>query len=302
MPSADIVFEPLSLGALALHTRRSQPIPMIIAHSTPDAAAVAEHYDELDPFYRELWGEHVHHGLWTAGDESPQSAVEALSDLVADLIDPKVGANLVDIGCGYGATARRIAHTRAAVVTGLTLSVTQVEHASALPGVTLLVRDWLNNGFVSGSFDHAYAIESSEHMVDKPRFFAEAARVLKSGGRLVVCAWLAETNASRWRVRHLLEPICHEGRLPSMGTREDYEHWAADTGLRLIGYQDVSQQVARTWEICLGRFARALVTSRQTRARLMTAHNRVFAFSLPRLMLAYRCGAMRYGVFTWQKS
>src|SRR5205085_1479125 len=37
--------------------------------------AVARHYDELDHFYRNIWGEHVHHGLWRRGDESPEIAV-----------------------------------------------------------------------------------------------------------------------------------------------------------------------------------------------------------------------------------
>lgn len=275
---------------------------MIVARSTPDADAVADHYDELDPFYRSLWGEHVHHGLWTTGSEGPAQAVEALSDLVAGLIDPAPGARLVDIGCGYGGTARRIAAMRSAAVTGLTLSAVQAAQAPARPGVTLLVRDWLDNGLPAASFDGGYAIESSEHMVDKPRFFAEAARVLKPGGRLVVCAWLAETGASPWRVRHLLEPICHEGRLPSMGTREEYDGWARAAGLRPVGYRDVSRQVARTWTICLGRFARAVLTDRDTRRRVMAARNRLFALSLPRLILAYRSGAMRYGVFTWAKA
>lgn len=275
---------------------------MIVARSTPNADEVADHYNELDPFYRTLWGEHVHHGLWTTGRESPENAVETLSDLVADLIDPAPGARLVDIGCGYGATARRIADTRSAEVTGLTLSAVQAGHAPAHQGVTLLVRDWLDNGLATGAFDHGYAIESTEHMADKPRLFAEAARVLKPGGRLVVCAWLAETNASPWRVRHLLEPICHEGRLPSMGMREEYERWAHEAGLRPIEYRDVSRQVARTWTICLGRFARAVLTDRDTRMRVLAARNRLFALSLPRLILAYRCGAMRYGVFTWQKA
>jgi tocopherol O-methyltransferase len=274
---------------------------MIVARSAAIADAVADHYDELDPIYRALWGEHVHHGLWTTGNESPQVAVEALSDRVADLIDPAPGARLVDIGCGYGATARRIARTRSTEITGLTLSAVQAAQAPAQPGVTLLVRDWLDNGLATGTFDHGYAIESSEHMVDKPRFFAEAARVLKPGGRLVVCAWLAETDASPWRVRHLLEPICHEGRLPSMGTREDYEGWARDAGLLPVGYRDVSRQVARTWTVCMRRFARAVLTDRDTRKLALNARNRLFALSLPRLILAYRCGAVRYAIFTWQK-
>lgn len=275
---------------------------MIVPHSRPDAVAVADHYDELDPIYRSLWGEHVHHGLWITGRESPAEAVEALSDLVAGLIDPAPGARVVDIGCGYGGTARRIAQTRYAEVTGLTLSVVQAAQAATQQGVTLLVRDWLDNGLATGSFDHAYAIESSEHMVEKPAFFAEAARVLKPGGRLVVCAWLAQPGASRWKARHLLQPICHEGRLPSMGTRDEYEGWAQRAGLLPIGYRDVSRQVARTWTICAGRFVRALLTDAAARRDALTARNRLFALSLPRLILAYRTGAMRYGVFTWRKA
>lgn len=95
-------------------------------------AEVAEHYDELDPVYRALWGEHVHHGLWRTGRESPAEAVEALSDLVAEHLAFRSGDRLVDIGCGYGATARRFA-ARGAVVTGFTLSAEQVAHAPPAP-------------------------------------------------------------------------------------------------------------------------------------------------------------------------
>ncbi len=63
---------------------------------------------------------------------------------------------------------------RGALVTGFTLSAEQVAQAPAAGGVTLLCRDWLGNGLAAASVDGAYAIESSEHMTDKPRFFAEA--------------------------------------------------------------------------------------------------------------------------------
>ncbi len=35
---------------------------------------VADHYEELDRIYREVWGEHVHHGLWRTGRESKGTA------------------------------------------------------------------------------------------------------------------------------------------------------------------------------------------------------------------------------------
>jgi ubiquinone/menaquinone biosynthesis C-methylase UbiE len=70
---------------------------------------------------------------------------------------------------------------------GFTLSAAQYAIAAARPGpLSFHRRDWLDNGLADAGFDRAFAIESSEHMVDKPRFFAEAARVLKPGGRLVV--------------------------------------------------------------------------------------------------------------------
>ena len=276
---------------------------MIVPDISQNAVAVADHYDELDPVYRLVWGDHVHHGLWVTGRETPAEAVEALSAAVGDRLRLVPGERCVDIGCGYGSTARQLAAARGVRVTGFTLSAMQADYAAAhsAPDVDILVRDWLANGLGEASADAAWAIESSEHMVDKPRFFDEAHRVLSPGGRFVICAWLAETGAAGWKARHLLEPICREGRLPSMGTREDYEAMAEAAGFEITGYEDVSRRVARTWTICAVRLVKALLTDRETRRLALRARNRVFVLSIPRLMLAYRTGAMRYGIFTLSK-
>lgn len=277
---------------------------MIVPDIPQTAVAVADHYDELDPVYRRVWGEHVHHGFWATGRETPAEAVEALVDTVGDRLGLMPGEACVDIGCGYGSTARRLAATRSVRVTGFTLSTEQAHYAAARPAsdVDIHLRDWLANGLPDGSADAAWAIESSEHMVDKPAFFAEAHRVLSPGGRLVVCAWLAETGASGWKVRHLLEPICREGRLPSMGTREEYESMARAAGFSIDGYEDVSRRVGRTWTICALRLGKALAVDRETRRLALGARNRIFMLSIPRLILAYRTGAMRYGIFTLSKA
>lgn len=277
---------------------------MIVPEIPQNAAAVADHYDELDPIYRRVWGEHVHHGLWATGRETPAQAVEALVDTVGDRLRLLPGEACVDIGCGYGSTAGRLAVTRRVRVTGFTLSAEQAHYAAAhpVPDVDIRLRDWLANGLPDASADAAWAIESSEHMVDKPRFFAEAHRVLSPGGRFVVCAWLAETDATGWKVRHLLEPICREGRLPSMGTREEYEAMAAAAGFVITGYEDVSRRVARTWPVCARRLMKALLVDRETRCLALGARNRIFVLSIPRLILAYRTGAMRYGIFTLAKA
>ena len=57
---------------------------MIEPKEVQTAAAVADHYDELDPFYREIWGRHVPHGYRATGRKTSQAAAEALVDLLAE--------------------------------------------------------------------------------------------------------------------------------------------------------------------------------------------------------------------------
>ncbi|HEX3158448.1 MAG TPA: methyltransferase domain-containing protein [Gemmatimonadaceae bacterium] len=276
---------------------------MISPATPPLPAAVARHYEELDRLYRELWGEHVHHGLWTTGRESPHAAVLALSRHVAHRARVAPGQRVCDVGCGYGGTARLLAGEYGAHVTGLT--ITQAQHAYAVrhtPGTNprYLLRDWLGNALPDESFDAVIAIESTEHMADKARCLAEAFRVLRPGGHLVVCAWLAAERPARWQVRHLLRPICHEGRLPGMGTRTDYERLLAGAGFVVQQVEDVSHRVRRTWPICIRRLAAALARDAGYRRMLMDPDfdDRVFAVTMLRLWAAYHVGAMRYGIFT----
>jgi tocopherol O-methyltransferase len=279
---------------------------MILAGAEVARESVAAHYDELDLAYRRIWGEHVHHGYWATGRESPAEAAEALTRLVADRLAPRAGERLLDIGCGYGATGRWLAAHRGVDVLGFTLSTKQAEIGAAqrVDGFRVIVGDWLDNALPDGAFDRAYAIESSEHMADKARFFAEAARVLRPGGRLVVCAWLEGEGARPWEVRHLLRPICREGRMPSLGSRADYAALAEAAGLSPGGYEDISRKVRRTWSICLRRFAGRFFTDAEIRRLALSraTRSRDFVLSLPRLILALRTGAMRYGVFVWDKS
>ena len=94
---------------------------MIIPAKEQTSAAVAQHYDDLDPFYRELWGDHVHHGLWTTGLENPTQAVENLIACVARRLELDPGQHVCDVGCGYGATAQWLAEHHGVHVTGLTI-------------------------------------------------------------------------------------------------------------------------------------------------------------------------------------
>ena len=280
---------------------------MIFPQAAQTSAAVADHYDELDTFYRDIWGEHVHHGFWATGQETPAQAAEALVGLVAERLRLSPGQAVCDIGCGYGATAEMLAEGHGVAVTGVTISAAQAavaaRRAPARGTLDIRQQDWLRNDFADASFDRAYAVESSEHMPDLPRFFDEAFRTLRPGGLLVVCAWLARAAPRAWEVRHLLEPICREGRLPAMGDQADYEALLRGAGFELLQVDDISRSVGRTWAICLRRLAGKAVTDRRYLRFLLdkNAGNRVFALTMVRLLLAYRTGSMRYCVLTARK-
>lgn len=265
---------------------------------------IARHYDQLDRFYREIWGEHVHHGVWETGRESPDEATRRLIDLVVERTRLAPGMKVLDLGCGYGGTARVLADEQGALVTGLTLSTAQKRYADSLVpegagNPRYLIEDWLANQQPSGEYDALVALESTEHMPEKGRVFAEAARVLKPGGRLVVCVWLAGEDLRPWERDYLIEPVCREGRLPALGTEREHLAWIRDAGFEVFDALDVSEQVSRTWPICIWRMCLGLLRKPSYLRFILDAKNdnRIFALTMIRIWLAYRRGAMRYVVF-----
>jgi SAM-dependent methyltransferase len=104
---------------------------------------------------------------------------------------------VLDVGCGTGAVALAIARRAGTRVTGIDLVPRHVERARACAAeaglqdrTTFLEGDATALPFPDASFDHVYAIESAYHAADKPRFYAECARVLRPGGRFLGTDWL----------------------------------------------------------------------------------------------------------------
>ena len=279
---------------------------MITSSRPLTSDAVADHYDELDEFYRDVWGDHVHHGLWLTGRESHRQATLQLVRRVAERAHIAAGKVVCDIGCGYGATARMLKAEYDAQVTGVTISPAQFHYAETHPaeGVTIILGDWLNNPLEPNQFDAAIAIESTEHMDDLPGFFRQAHRVLRPGGRLVVCSWLAHPRASLSQRKLLLEPACTEGRMAHIGLASEYRRLFEETGFTIEHEEDVSQQVKRTWPICAWGFATRLLREPRYIRFLFNRHrrNRIFALTIFRIWLAFETGALRYGILTGVKN
>jgi cyclopropane fatty-acyl-phospholipid synthase-like methyltransferase len=280
---------------------------MIIPRAAVDLRAVAAHYDDLDELYRRLWGTSLHHGYWITGKESPDEAVDNLTRLVAARAELKRGASVCDLGCGYGTVALALSREFGAKVTGLTVSEKQYSHARTLADdrgrMEFYLRDALDSGLPSGSYDAVIAIESTEHIGDKTKLLTEAARLMRPGGRCVVAAWLSREHPSARETKYLLEPICVEGRLPSMASELEFLAMFADAGLREVKFLDLTRNVKKTWAICARRVAGQFLTDKSFRRQLTDRQfgNRVFAKTVFRICLAYRLGSMRYGIFSARK-
>ncbi|QDV70046.1 Demethylrebeccamycin-D-glucose O-methyltransferase [Rosistilla carotiformis] len=280
----------------------------MIESSVPiDAVDVSGHYDDLDVFYRQLWGDHLHHGYWHKGDETPLQATENLIHRIALPLELQPGARVCDVGCGYGATSRYLAEKYGFQMTGLTISSTQYEYAIAQPRATnsptYLLRNWESNQLADGSFDGLVSIECIAHVPHKDVYFEEVARVLKPGGRACITAWLTAERSSPTAQRWLLEPICREGRLPSMGAASEYTQLAEAAGLRQVKYEDVTRQVRKTWAICVWRVVKFCFFSRAGWRFIFSSKSRhaIFLLSVARIWIAYATGAMKYGIFEFEK-
>jgi tocopherol O-methyltransferase len=269
------------------------------------AGEVGGHYDELDRFYRIVWGRGIHHGLWTEAEESPEEAVRNLVDEVARAAALEPGSRVCDVGSGYGEPARMLTEGFGARITGFTLSRRQAEEARRAPvsrgsPPEFRVGDFLENDLADGSFDAVIALESTAHMSDKAGFFVEARRLLARGGRLVVAAWTASGEASSRQERYLLEPICRYGRLPSLGTPGEYETWTRHAGLELLGARDLTREVRRTWSIVLRRIPLRLLPRPSTWRYLLSprSRHRDFLLAVPLIWLAQHLGSLRYTLLT----
>jgi cyclopropane fatty-acyl-phospholipid synthase-like methyltransferase len=215
---------------------------------------IIEHYDVVSPFYRSLWGEHLHHGYWVRGDESKEEAQLQLTQHLAKLANVKPGSDILDVGCGFGASSLYLAGHYGATVTGITISPVQVEMATqsaAAKGLhaKFLLMDAEAMTFQK-QFDILWSMESISHMQDLLAFFSSAAKLLKPAGSLAITDWFKKKSLTLAEHRKFIDPI-EKGMFVELQTMEHYEQLLISNGLQIIHREILNRNCEKTWDLGL---------------------------------------------------
>lgn len=213
---------------------------------------IRDFYDTVSPHFRDLWGEHLHDGLYAKGDETKEAAQEKLVAWLAASAGLSTGSRGLDVGCGMGATSVWLARELGCRMHGITLSPVQVEVARELAqreGVqaSFEVADAETATFPD-SFDFVWMVGVLGHMADQRAFLESSPKLLRGAGRFVLADWVAAADLSpRERKKHV-DPVLDGMLMPDIASVDDYVSWFGENGYRVTFARDIAESTRKTWD------------------------------------------------------
>ncbi len=215
-----------------------------------DCAPNREGYDSLMywPPLLEYYchSDFVNYGYWQKDTADARQASELLVEKLLRFLPARAGT-ILDVACGKGASTRYLLRSFAASqIIGINNSPAQLETCRQnAPQCDFRLMDAVQLDFPDQSFDTVLCVEAAFHFNTRKRFFAEALRVLKPGGHLVLSDILLSREAEERRKYRFVENYL-----------ESPEHY--EKALRDCGFTDL--RVEDATEACVHGSFRHLVT------------------------------------------
>jgi SAM-dependent methyltransferase len=162
---------------------------------------VRNYYDEntrlFMAFSNSKQAQNIHRSVWTDGIQTLEEALNVTNEKIRAEIESvtPAGARIADLGCGVGAGLFYIVpHLQEpAPALGVTLSPVQAQLANQFTKQNKLEKqilfmegDFTRMPLESKSLDAIYSVEAVVHAPEPDRYFQEAGRLLRSGGKLIV--------------------------------------------------------------------------------------------------------------------
>lgn len=233
----------------------------------PAAGPLAEHARRIIEYYEGSWFDYrllwlnqrswaMHFGYELPGARSHRQGVLALNRVMAEAVELRTGARVLDAGCGVGGSAIWLAQTYGAEVTGVNIVPSHVARARRHVRSRRLanpprieVADYADTPLRDDSVDVVWAQESACHSPRKPAFLREAARVLAPGGRIVLAEYVLTTDTPSRAV----DEWCG-GWDMSLASHRTWEAWLQAAGFRDVVMRDetagVRRSLRRLWRMC----------------------------------------------------
>ncbi|MFC3892460.1 SAM-dependent methyltransferase [Lentzea rhizosphaerae] len=218
----------------------------------PKPEGIGEMYDKIAALSKDMLGDSHHFGYFRGGAHdgvTMRDAADAMTDLVIERLAVTPGQRVLDLGCGTGAPAVRLAESAHVEVVGITISNEQLEIAQAraeAAGLADRVRfelvDAMKMEFDAESFDAVLAIESLEHMPDQRHVLRSITGILRPGGRFV-CAQPMLHRVNDEEHLAFLRELYEMYNLPEQPFVDEYPRMFADAGLQLNRLEDVYREV-----------------------------------------------------------
>jgi SAM-dependent methyltransferase len=217
---------------------------------TDDVREVTEDYydsDDADTFYSVIWGgEDVHVGIYEETDSIRQASATTVERMAAMLGRVDKQTRVLDIGAGYGGSARYLARTFGCRVSCLNISETQNDtnrvknRQQGLADLVSVVHGVFEDiPEAEASYDVVWSQDAILHSDQRARVLAEVFRVLQPGGLFIFTDPMQADDCPP----DVLQPVYDRLSLTSLGSFRFYREVAQQVGFEVLDQVELTEQL-----------------------------------------------------------